>query len=62
MPKVFHITLSDPDPGDGSIIVTCPELPELNTQGNTVEEALDAAGDALQAVMEGYAQLGRKVG
>ena len=48
----------DPQP-EGGYVVTCPLVPELLTEGDTVEEALHHANDALEAVIEGYEALGR---
>ena len=41
----LHIVLM-PQP-EGGYTVTCPLLPELVTEGDTVREALQNAGDAL---------------
>ncbi len=48
----------DPQP-EGGYVVTCPLVPELLTEGDTLEEALHNANDALEAVIEGYEALGR---
>lgn len=37
----------------GGYVVTCRDLPEAITQGESVEEALSEAAGALQAAMEG---------
>lgn len=37
-----------PDQDDGGYVVTCRDLPEAITQGNTVEEALAEAADCLE--------------
>lgn len=50
----------DPQP-DGGYTVTCPLLPELITEGDTVKEALDNASDALTAIIETYEDLGRSL-
>jgi antitoxin HicB len=44
---------------EGGYTVTSPTLPELVTEGDTVEEALDNVRDALAAVVETYQELGR---
>jgi antitoxin HicB len=44
---------------EGGFTVTSPVLPELITEGDTVEEAVDNARDALMAVVEAYQDLGR---
>jgi antitoxin HicB len=48
----------DPQP-EGGYTVTCPLLPELVTEGDTVREALQNANDALAALIEAYEQLHR---
>jgi antitoxin HicB len=50
--------LLSPQP-EGGFTVTSPLLPELVTEGDTVEEALANVRDALAAVIEVYADLGR---
>jgi len=44
---------------EGGYTVTSPLLPELVTEGDTVEEALANVRDALSAVIETCAALGR---
>ena len=44
---------------EGGFTVTSPVLPELITEGDTVEEALDNVQDALRAVVELYEDLGK---
>jgi antitoxin HicB len=44
---------------EGGFTVTAPLLPELLTEGDTVEEALANVHDALAAVVEAYEDLGR---
>jgi antitoxin HicB len=46
---------------DGGYTVTSPLLPELVTEGDTVEEALANVRDALAAVIETYEDLGRSL-
>jgi antitoxin HicB len=48
----------EPQP-EGGYVVTCPLLPELLTEGDTVQEALLNANDALEAVIEAFEDLGR---
>ncbi|RLI54780.1 MAG: type II toxin-antitoxin system HicB family antitoxin [Candidatus Thorarchaeota archaeon] len=50
----------DPQP-EGGYTVTCPLLPELITEGDTVREALDNVDDALAAILEAYEDLGRSL-
>jgi len=57
--KLFKLPLVlEPQP-EGGYVVTCPLLPELVTEGDTVREALENAGDALEAVVEAFEELGR---
>ncbi|MBF0371423.1 MAG: type II toxin-antitoxin system HicB family antitoxin [Magnetococcales bacterium] len=48
----------EPQP-EGGFTVTCPLLPELITEGDTVEEVMENVQDALAAVIEAYEDLGR---
>jgi antitoxin HicB len=48
----------EPQP-EGGYTVTSPVLPELITEGDTVDEALENAKDAFAAVAEAYEELGR---
>ncbi|MEK9164554.1 MAG: type II toxin-antitoxin system HicB family antitoxin, partial [Chloroflexota bacterium] len=50
----------DPQP-EGGYTVTCPLLPELITEGDTAQDALDNVSDALAALLEAYEILGRPV-
>jgi antitoxin HicB len=49
--------LLEPQP-EGGFTVTSPLLPELVTEGDTAEEALENVRDALAAVIEAYQDLG----
>ncbi|MBV8383470.1 MAG: type II toxin-antitoxin system HicB family antitoxin [Planctomycetaceae bacterium] len=53
LPLVF-----EPQP-EGGFTVTSPLLPELLTEGDSVEDALDNVRDALAAVLELYQDLGK---
>ena len=44
---------------EGGFTVTSPLLPELVTEGDSVEEAMANVKDALAAVVEAYQDLGR---
>jgi len=46
---------------EGGYTVTSPLLPELVTEGDTVDDALANAKDALAAVVEAYEELGRSL-
>ncbi len=54
LPLVFT-----PQP-EGGYTVTSPVLPELVTEGDTLEEAFSNVKDALVAVLELYADEGRR--
>lgn len=45
--KDFHVVLTE-DPVDGGYIVTVPEIPGIVTEGDTVEEAMKMAKDAIE--------------
>jgi antitoxin HicB len=53
LPLVF-----EPQP-EGGYTVTCPVLPELITEGDSVDRALANVQDALLAVIEAYEDLDR---
>ena len=55
LPLVFT-----PQP-EGGYTVTCSILPELITEGDTLEEAYANVADALAAVIELYDDLGREM-
>ena len=46
---------------EGGYTVTCKELPELITYGETSDEALENAQDAFNAVVEAYEEQGREL-
>ncbi|MFQ5631174.1 MAG: type II toxin-antitoxin system HicB family antitoxin [bacterium] len=48
----------DPQP-EGGYTVTCPIVPELITEGDTVSDALNNANDALSAVIEAFQDLNK---
>jgi antitoxin HicB len=48
----------EPQP-EGGYTVTSPLLPELITEGDSVEDALENVQDALAAVVEIYRETGR---
>ncbi len=52
--------LLEPQP-EGGYTVTSPLLPELVTEGDTVDEAMSNVKDALAAVVEAYQDLGRSL-
>jgi antitoxin HicB len=46
---------------EGGYTVTSPLLPELVTEGDTAQEAIENVRDALAAVIELYQDLGRTI-
>ena len=49
----FPVNLK-PDVSDGGFVVTFPDVPEAITQGDSIEEALAMAQDALETALEFY--------
>ena len=43
-----------PDKRNGGFVVTFPDIPEAITQGETVEEAIAMAEEALESALEFY--------
>jgi len=59
MSTVYKLPLVlEPQP-EGGYVVTCPLVPELITEGDTIEEALKNANDALEAIIEGFQTTGQ---
>ena len=56
----FPITLTQ-DKRDGGYVVTFPDIPEAITQGDTLEEAIAMAQEALAVALEFYFEDGRTV-
>ncbi|MTJ51202.1 type II toxin-antitoxin system HicB family antitoxin [Anabaena sp. UHCC 0253] len=52
--------LLTPQP-DGGFTVTSPLLPELITEGDSIDEVLANVQDALEAVIEMYEDLGKQL-
>src|SRR5580700_7379664 len=46
-----YYALFEPDPEHGGFVVTFPDLNHGATQGETLEEALDMAGDLLRGIV-----------
>ena len=59
MSQVFRLRLTLAPDASGGFVVTSPDLPELVSEGDTAAEALSNVRDALQAVRELYADLGK---
>jgi antitoxin HicB len=59
MSQIYKLPLVlEPQP-EGGYVVTCPLLPELITEGETVQETLQNANDALVAIVDGFKHLKR---
>jgi len=56
---VYKVPLILAPQPEGGYTVTSPVLPELVTEGDTLEQALENVRDALRAVVEIYQDLGR---
>ena len=61
MAQIYKIPLMLTAQPEGGYTVTSPVLPELMTEGDTVEEALAHVPDALAAVVELYEDLSKPV-
>jgi antitoxin HicB len=59
MADVYKVPLVLTRQSEGGFTVTSPALPELITEGDTLEEAIEHARDALVAVREFYEDLGK---
>lgn len=57
MENIYKLPLVlDPQP-EGGWTITCPVLPGLITEADTVEEVAINVADALEALIEGYEEL-----
>ena len=57
MSQIYKLPLVlDPQP-EGGYVVTCPLLPELITEGDDIQDALQNANDALAAIIESFQDL-----
>ena len=59
MAEVFKVPLVLTAQPEGGYTVTSPVLPELVTEGDTLEEAINNVRDGLLAVIETYEDLKR---
>jgi len=57
---VFEIVLT-PDDEAGGYVVTCPDLPEVATQGESYADALAQAADAIEEAVAGRLRRGEQV-
>jgi antitoxin HicB len=58
-PLAFRVPIVLVPQPEGGFTVTSPAIPELVTEGDSVNEAIDNAREALQAVFEIYEKDGR---
>lgn len=56
--RIFTAVL-EPDEEDGGYVVTFPAIPDLATQGETIEEAREMAEDCLRGYLEVLRETGR---
>jgi antitoxin HicB len=61
MAQVYKLPLILVPQAEGGYTVTSPLLPELITEGDTVDEAMANVHDALRAVLELYDDLGKQL-
>ena len=57
----YRITVILTPQPEGGYTVTCEELPELITEGDSVDEALENVEDAFAATLELYEDFGRSL-
>jgi antitoxin HicB len=59
MSQIYKLPLVlEPQP-EGGYVVTCPLVPELITEGEDVQDALNNANDALASIIEAFKSLDR---
>jgi antitoxin HicB len=58
--RIYTVKLT-PDKEDGGYVVTCRDLPEAITQGDTREEALAEAADCLEEAIAARIDDGRDI-
>jgi predicted RNase H-like HicB family nuclease len=61
MTRLTYTVLLEPDPDEGGYTVTVPELPGCIAQGDSFEDALAMARDAISLHVEGLAADGLPV-
>jgi len=59
MTAIYKLPLILTPQPEGGYVVTSPVLPELLTEGDSLEEAIGNVRDALKAVVEIYEDLGK---
>ncbi len=61
MSEYKYTIILDPDPEEGGFTVTVPALPGCVTQGETLEEAITMAKDAIRLYIETLIEDGQPV-
>ncbi len=61
MTRGYRVPLTLERQPDGGFVVTSPAIPELLTEGDTVQEAMANAEDAFAAVLEIYEDEGKEL-
>jgi antitoxin HicB len=61
MRQFTHAVKLTPDRKDGGYVVTCRDLPEAITQGQTIDDALTEAADALEEAIAARISDGRDI-
>ena len=56
-----YTVLLERDPEAGGYVVTCPALPGLVTEGDTLEEARAMAADAIKGYLESLREHGQPI-
>jgi antitoxin HicB len=61
MEVIYKIPLTLASQPEGGYVVTSSALPELVTEGDTIDEAIEHVRDVLAAVVELYEDLGKSL-
>lgn len=61
MKNYIYTILLEPDPEEGGYTVTVPSLPGCVTQGDTLEEAIAMAKDAIRLFIETLVEHGEPI-
>jgi antitoxin HicB len=56
-----YTVILEPDEEAGGFVVTCPALPGLVTEGDTIEEARAMAADAIKGYLESLRKHGHPI-
>ena len=59
--KILNFTVIMTPDETGGYVVTCPALPGLVTEGDTLEEAREMAADAIRCYNEGLKKDGKHI-